>query len=72
MLGVHYAAMLEDEGSCVCVVCPGYCEPNLNGYTRIKDPADGAKAILSAAEGKAEDIHSRFLHTEIDDGRYPW
>lgn len=72
MLGVHYAALLGEEGFCVCVVCPGFCETALNGFTGTKKPGDGARAIVAAVEGKAEDLHGRFVHGEVEGGRYPW
>ena len=72
MLSVHYAALRGEEGFCICVVCPGFCETALNGYTGTKKPANGAKAIIAAVEGPTEDVHAKFLHGEVEGGKYPW
>ncbi|WPH00353.1 Hypothetical protein R9X50_00317900 [Acrodontium crateriforme] len=61
MVMLHFAAVLEQEGFIVGSVCPGFCGTNLNAYTGTKDPRDGAKILLVAAEGKKEDVFAKVL-----------
>ena len=72
MLAVHYAAVLGEDGLSVCVVCPGFCETALNGYTGTKAPSEGAQAIVAAVKAPASKIHGQFMHGEVENGKYPW
>ncbi|KAK5123325.1 hypothetical protein LTR85_002756 [Meristemomyces frigidus] len=70
MVLVSYASMLDDEeGFVVSGLCPGYCTTNLTNYDGYKDPRDGAKVILMAAEGEKKDVHCKVVH---EGGAYPW
>ena len=69
MLMVHYASLLEPEGFVVTAICPGHCGTNLSGYTGAKDPRDGAKVILMAAEAEKDEVHSKVVN---EDGPFPW
>lgn len=69
MVMLHYAAVLEKEGFAIGSVCPGHCGTNLNAYAGQRDPRDGAKILLIAAEHKKEDMFAKVL---TDDTFHPW
>ncbi|KAM0712402.1 hypothetical protein Q7P37_011498 [Cladosporium fusiforme] len=69
MIMVQYAKQLEGEGFVVSASNPGYCATNLNFYSGLKDPREGAKALIRCATGAKEDVHCLMVN---EDGTEPW
>ena len=69
MIMVQYAKQLEGEGFIVSASNPGYCATNLNAYSGLKDPREGAKALVRCATGAKEDVHCLVVN---ETGVEPW
>ncbi|KAL1585762.1 hypothetical protein WHR41_05001 [Cladosporium halotolerans] len=69
MIMVQYAKQLQDEGFIVSASNPGYCATNLNYYSGLKDPREGAKALIRCATGAKEDVHCLMVN---ETGTEPW
>jgi NAD(P)-dependent dehydrogenase (short-subunit alcohol dehydrogenase family) len=69
MIMVQYAKQLEGEGFIVSASNPGYCATNLNAYSGLKDPREGAKALIRCATGAKEDVHCLMVN---ENGTEPW
>lgn len=69
MVMVSYARELEGEGFVVSASNPGHCGTNLNGYKGLKDPREGAKALIMAVDGSKEDVHGYLVD---ETGKLPW
>jgi NAD(P)-dependent dehydrogenase (short-subunit alcohol dehydrogenase family) len=69
MIMVQYAKQLEGEGFVVSASNPGYCATNLNAYSGLKDPREGAKALIRCATGAKEDVHCLMVN---ENGTEPW
>jgi NAD(P)-dependent dehydrogenase (short-subunit alcohol dehydrogenase family) len=69
MIMVQYAKQLEGEGFIVSSSNPGYCATNLNAYSGLKDPREGAKALIRCATGAKEDVHCLMVN---ENGTEPW
>ncbi len=61
MVLLYYARSLEAEGFIVSASDPGYCATNLNAYNGLKDPREGAKVLVRAAEGEKKAVHGRVV-----------
>jgi NAD(P)-dependent dehydrogenase (short-subunit alcohol dehydrogenase family) len=71
VLMLHYTRLLEGEGFVVTASNPGYCATNLNAYNGLKDPREGAKAVVRGAIGDKKDVHGK--HIDEDEGNFvPW
>jgi NAD(P)-dependent dehydrogenase (short-subunit alcohol dehydrogenase family) len=57
MIMTQYAKTLEGQGFVVSASNPGYCATNLNAYSGLKDPREGAKALIRSVTGAKEDVH---------------
>jgi len=69
MIVVHYARLLEDQGFVVSSADPGYCATNLNNHQGMKDPRDGAKALIRVCEASKEEVHC----ARVDENeKEPW
>ena len=69
MIMVQYAKQLEGEGFVVSASNPGYCATNLNAYSGLKDPREGANALIRCATGAKEDVHCLMVN---ETGVEPW
>ncbi|KAM0708889.1 hypothetical protein Q7P35_002925 [Cladosporium inversicolor] len=69
MIMVQYAKQLEGEGFIVSASNPGYCATSLNAYSGLKDPREGAKALIRCATGAKEDVHCLMVN---ETGAEPW
>ena len=69
MIMVSYARQLEGEGFVISASDPGYCATNLNAYSGLKDPRDGAKALIRAATAEKSEVHARMV---TEDEQAPW
>jgi NAD(P)-dependent dehydrogenase (short-subunit alcohol dehydrogenase family) len=57
MIMTQYAKTLEGQGFIVSASNPGYCATSLNAYSGLKDPREGAKALIRSVTGAKEDVH---------------
>lgn len=71
MIMLGYAKRLEGEGFIVSASDPGYCATDLNNHQGLKDPREGAKALVKAATGEKAKVHGGMV-TEENDERIPW
>lgn len=69
MIMLYYANSLEEEGFVVSASDPGYCATNLNNNQGLKDPREGAKALIRAATGAKEEVHAWVVDEEKSE---PW
>lgn len=66
---VSYARQLEGEGFVVSASDPGYCATNLNKFSGLKDPRDGAKVLIRAAMADKASVHASMV---LEDEKAPW
>ncbi|CZT23928.1 related to dehydrogenases with different specificities (related to short-chain alcohol dehydrogenases) [Ramularia collo-cygni] len=71
MIMLGYAKQLEGEGFVVSCSDPGYCATDINGHQGMKDPREGAKALVKAATGDKTKVHGGVVNEENDE-RLPW
>lgn len=71
MIMLGYAKRLEGEGFVVSASDPGYCATDLNNHQGMKDPREGAKALVKAAIGEKAKIHGGVVNEENDE-HLPW
>ncbi|KAK4505897.1 hypothetical protein PRZ48_003862 [Zasmidium cellare] len=69
MVMLSYAKLLDEEGFVVSASDPGYCATDFNGHRGIKDPRDGAKALIRAATDSKEKVHGWVV---TEDEILPW
>lgn len=76
MIMANYHVELKGEGFVVGALCPGYCGTNLNGFAGFKDPREGAKTIVRAAQAERGEVECRVIHGDgpegAEEGVYPW
>jgi NAD(P)-dependent dehydrogenase (short-subunit alcohol dehydrogenase family) len=69
MIMLHYAQILGEEGFVVSASDPGYCATNLNKYSGLKDPREGAKALIRCAVAPKEEVHGALVD---ETSKLPW
>ena len=69
MIMLGYTKTLEKEGFIVSASDPGYCGTNLNDFSGMKDPRDGAKVLIRAAVASKEEVHG---HVVDEEKQEPW
>ena len=69
MMMVHYTRLLEGEGFVVGASDPGHCGTNLNKFSGLKDPRDGALVLVKTATEPKEKVHGRVIN---ENGFEPW
>ncbi|MFE6687663.1 SDR family oxidoreductase [Streptomyces sp. NPDC057743] len=66
---VQYAKELRDTNILINAGCPGYCATDLNGFTGVRTPEQGAAIAIHLATLPNDGPTGRFFD---DDGEVPW
>lgn len=69
MIMLYYARLLDSEGFVVSASDPGYCATNLNKFSGLKDPREGAKALIRCAIGEKGEVHGALVD---ETSKLPW